>query len=330
MTTRLIIIADDLTGALDAAAPFCCKGNKVVVAVSITSFANALATRADIVAVSTRSREIAPQKAFERVRRVVDQISDIPIFKKVDSRLKGNLISELDAFSGMPLIIAPALPTFDRVVVGGRVSGFGINNPIDVRKALGPHGKRAIVPDTTSEEDMDKVVRLYDGELLVGARSLSAAIARKFKCRTIKPSPLAGRTAVAIGSNDPITLGQVDALDRNLIEILKAPSGSFDGQFNDPKDKVLLQAVSGPILSREAVSQNLAKSFKPFANKANNLVLSGGATAEALLDALDVSVLELEGELLPGIPVSRSAGWRVVTKSGGFGQPDALAKLLHQ
>jgi uncharacterized protein YgbK (DUF1537 family) len=36
------------------------------------------------------------------------------------------------------------------------------------------------------------------------------------------------------------------------------------------------------------------------------------------------------GEALPGLPVSRANGRLIVTKSGGFGAPDSLHRLIQE
>jgi uncharacterized protein YgbK (DUF1537 family) len=65
---------------------------------------------------------------------------------------------------------------------------------------------------------------------------------------------------------------------------------------------------------------------------AGTLLACGGETADAVLGALGVGVLRLDGEILPGVPVSTMlVGGRpmqLVTKSGGFGGPDALVSVL--
>ena len=58
------------------------------------------------------------------------------------------------------------------------------------------------------------------------------------------------------------------------------------------------------------------------------LVLSGGATAQVILERLGIDVLELVGEALPGLPLARANGLTFVTKSGGFGSEDTLERLL--
>ena len=58
----------------------------------------------------------------------------------------------------------------------------------------------------------------------------------------------------------------------------------------------------------------------------------GGETTDAILGELGVGVLAVEGEVLPGVPVSRMVvngrTMRLVTKSGGFGAPGALISVV--
>jgi uncharacterized protein YgbK (DUF1537 family) len=46
-----------------------------------------------------------------------------------------------------------------------------------------------------------------------------------------------------------------------------------------------------------------------------------------VLDELGITVLPLVGEALPGMPVCRVGDQFIVTKSGGFGAPDAFVRL---
>lgn len=326
-TPTLLIIADDLTGALDASVPFCGAGGRVVVAVKPAALAQALASGADVVALSTRTRELPAAQACAVVKSVVLMAGSTPLFKKVDSRLKGNVSAELGAMPQQPLLVAPALPEFGRVVRGGCVSGFGVEGVIDIAARLGPSRERALIPDTLSTADMDAAVQAAGSRLPVGARGLAAALARRMGVRASAPAPLVGQTAMVIGSADPITLSQVQRLDSAAADILAAPSGLFAGQWCGA-GHVVLQAAEGPPCSREAVAARLAQSFKPLAKRCHNLLLSGGATAEAVLDELGVETLALEGEYLPGVPVASAKGWRILSKSGGFGQPNTLAQLL--
>ena len=64
------------------------------------------------------------------------------------------------------------------------------------------------------------------------------------------------------------------------------------------------------------------------------LVVTGGATLFRLVRALGAERLLVQGELMPGIAVSRPEGGRwpgatVLSKSGAFGAPDLLVRWWH-
>ncbi len=67
--------------------------------------------------------------------------------------------------------------------------------------------------------------------------------------------------------------------------------------------------------------------------KPKGLVLTGGETASAILSAFGAHGLRLEAEVLPAIPFGRVVGGSreglgIVTKAGGFGKPEAIAKAI--
>ncbi|MEZ5476507.1 MAG: hypothetical protein R3E95_03155 [Thiolinea sp.] len=78
--------------------------------------------------------------------------------------------------------------------------GFGVDEPIDIVKALGEHARRSLIPDTLTEHDMDKAIADGSRRIWVGARGLSAALARSMGINADKPAPLSGRIAMAVGS----------------------------------------------------------------------------------------------------------------------------------
>jgi uncharacterized protein YgbK (DUF1537 family) len=63
------------------------------------------------------------------------------------------------------------------------------------------------------------------------------------------------------------------------------------------------------------------------------LVLTGGDTARAVCAAIGAQALEISREAAPGVPISLFQGGRwdglpVVTKAGGFGDPDTLVRVI--
>ncbi|WP_116653503.1 four-carbon acid sugar kinase family protein [Pelagibacterium sediminicola] len=330
--TRLAIIADDLTGALDTAAPFATRGLKTVVAVSPEWLADALATGPDVLGVSTNSREIEPQAARERVGRVVGQLPALPMVKKVDSRLKGNIEAELDAIAFEKALVVPAIPAFGRTVKDGMLAGFGIDTPISVAERLGHHARRALIPDTASEDDIAEALYAHPDTLAVGARGLAEAMAGHM-AENAAPAPdvSAKRIIILVGSRDPITLAQVEHLRRGHPDVdhIPAPGGHAGRSIDKARDVTVIQAQEAKTPSDpQEVARRLAETIGNTPLEDALVLITGGATAQTVLEYLGIGVLEVLGEALPGLPIAQTKAFKLITKSGGFGTPGALLDIV--
>lgn len=330
----LAIIADDLTGALDAAAPFAMRGVPTVVALSVAALPEALATGARIVGVSTGSREMTPEAARSAVAGAVARLPEgIGLFKKVDSRLKGNIEAELDALPLGQSLVVPAIPEFGRIAVDGRIEGFGVAQPIDIAARLGRHARTARIPDVRTAEDMAAALA-EPSDFIIGARGAAEAMACRMAPLAEPRSPAlpsGGSAYCVIGSTDPITLHQLAELRRGVPELvdIAAPNGVMTARAA-ATGLVVLQATPGETAAgSHEVALALGASLRALSPPGDALlVISGGATAQTVLETLGVGMLTLVGEALPGMPVARAGDLTVITKSGGFGEPDCLCRLL--
>ncbi|KAB0461675.1 four-carbon acid sugar kinase family protein [Agrobacterium radiobacter] len=332
----LLIFADDLTGALDAAAPFAGRGLATEVAIGLDGVRAALADAPAVLSVNLGCRD---GKADEARRRTQELLALVPagtiLFKKIDSRLKGHIAAEMDAISYRHALVAPAIPDFDRVVVDGAVFGFGVEIAIPVYDRLGGHAGRCTVPDTRSKGDIREALAAAQTEgadLLVGARGLAEALAEAMTGQTVPEAAAvpAGKGLFVIGSRDPITVEQIDVLGSvGPVSIVEAPNGIVPSHADEGAGLTLVQATQGAEnLSPLAVSDRLAEGVVPhFTDRAARLLLSGGATAEAVLRAMGISRLRLAGECLPGLGVGWSGDQCIIAKSGGFGQADTLKRI---
>lgn len=338
----LVIIADDLTGALDTAAPFAARGLHTEVVLKADGVGSGLALSPDVLSINLASRETSAEEGFAMMRALVGHLpAGARLFKKVDSRLKGHIAAELDAICYGRALVAPAIPAFGRVVRNGHVDGFGVDAPISVAGALKQHADRALIPDTASEDDLQAALDPAEGQgvdLLVGARGLAEALARKMTGQA--PAglvvPPAGPGLFVIGSRDRITLDQVAQLSRcDAVACHQAPNGVLDDASMPSAAVRLVQATEGvPAIPSDAVAQNLAVSVHPrLTAQARTLLLCGGATAEAVLARMGITCFRLEGECLPGLGLAYAGGQCIIAKSGGFGGPETLANLagkLHE
>lgn len=125
MRPRWLILADDLTGALDCAVAFAQRGIPAAV-----SWAAELPGQV-VVALETDSRRLSPAQAALRVSEMLERhyTPEIHLFKKIDSTLRGQPAAEIAAsitllrkrgWQGL-LAISPAFPETGRSLRGGRV-----------------------------------------------------------------------------------------------------------------------------------------------------------------------------------------------------------------
>lgn len=332
----LVIIADDLTGALDTAAPFAARGLRTEVVLDLDAVSVGFDRLPDVLSINLASREMSAEAAHSAMRRVVERLPlCVRLFKKVDSRLKGHVAAELDALSYRKALVAPAIPSFGRVVRDGHVEGFGVDRPIAIAAALGNHAVRSSVPDTLTDGDLARALEQAEddgADLLVGARGLAEALAMRMTGKKAASliAPPAGPALFVIGSHDRITLEQVERLrDLQTLAYRPAPNGVLPDTDRQLSSFALVQATPGDdAISPECVARNLANSVHPSLTRgAGTLLLCGGATAEAVLAQMGIAHFRLEGECLPGLGLAYADGQCIIAKSGGFGRADTLVTL---
>lgn len=120
------IIADDLTGANDTALQFQLNGADTNILLN-TDIEPSGSDMQQTWAISTESRNISPQEAFEKVKQAtnffVEKISPDFFYKKIDSTVRGNIavetLSMLEVLGWDAAIVIPAFPQESRITVGG-------------------------------------------------------------------------------------------------------------------------------------------------------------------------------------------------------------------
>jgi len=120
------IIADDLTGANDTALQFYLKGaNTQILLSNDIDLLNTKGTQTW--AISTESRNIEPELAFDKVvhsvQMLIEKINPDYLYKKIDSTIRGNIAVEVMAILSVTdyeaSVIVPAFPAEMRTTVGG-------------------------------------------------------------------------------------------------------------------------------------------------------------------------------------------------------------------
>ena len=133
MGEQVLVLADDLTGALEVGAVFAGRGLPALVTTETELAPPGIRGGNPVHVIDTESRHLPPAEAFRIVHAIARaaRVQGIRyIYKKTDSTLRGNIGSELGAvaaaFPDHPLIYSPAYPMMGRTVVEGRLCVDGV------------------------------------------------------------------------------------------------------------------------------------------------------------------------------------------------------------
>lgn len=330
----LTLLADDLTGALDAAAPFAAPGAPVTVLLG--------QARAGLVrmALSTETRDgVGPGAAAARVAALMAARRTDRNglwFKKIDSMLRGPWAAEVAAAAAgfAQVVVAPAFPEMGRRTVGGvqqalpQAGGTGwrpVGPPlVGTLRAAGLSARpwqpgapaargEVLVADAVTPGDLDAVAAapgLAADVLWVGSAGLAEALGGRPGALSVPPPDL-----MLVGTAHPVTRAQTDRVRRTVP----------DQRLEEPG-----LGLSSPAEARAALRRTLGRLLEGDAPHA--ILVTGGATLASLARAAGTDRLDVLGRLAPGLPVSRLVGGRwdgvvVTSKSGGFGAADLLVRL---
>lgn len=124
----IAIIADDLTGACDTAVKLKGKGWPAKVFLNEESLSKMEPEKGLVAAVTTNSRSLTSEEAFQTVKAMAEIIHRFPfqtVYKKVDSLLRGNVTAEIlavmEALDYDLTILQPAIPSINRFVINGKL-----------------------------------------------------------------------------------------------------------------------------------------------------------------------------------------------------------------
>ncbi len=350
---ELLVVADDLTGALEAGALLAGAGVETDVTVGWRE------SDAAAVVVDTETRHTDADRAAaivsEAARRARERGATY-LFKKTDSTLRGPIAAELEAAmmgwgATRPLVYLPAYPRMGRTVRGGILyvdgvpleqSAFG-RDPREpartgsLREVLRGSGDRLwfaaraeslrdlpqapllIVCDAEREEDLEAAAAALAGssalELTAGPAGWLRHLVRQMPLARGAPPrrPPVARGLVVNGSRHPRSLEQ---MRRAAVD--GVPWEILGAGFEAPVDALERLASQAVAAARAA--------------KLDCLAIFGGDTALAVVRELGVDTLEPVGELMDGVAVSRVEGTPgiLVTKAGGFGGVGLIREMIEK
>ena len=238
---RLLIIADDFTGALDTGVQFATRGATTrVVTNADYDFKQA---DAEVLVMVAESRHLPPAEAYSMVYRAARNAREagIPyVYKKTDSALRGNIGSELAAvMDAAEMTAMPFLPAFPKII-GSQTEKPVVCHRLD--SPVAPELPGIQVYDAETDGDLARIgSALGPGGLHIsaGCAGFATALADILGLRGPTPRmPLLPRALfVACGSVNPVTLRQMQtAEEAGFVHIHLNPVQKLEPSWLESRD----------------------------------------------------------------------------------------------
>ncbi|MDO8540877.1 MAG: four-carbon acid sugar kinase family protein [Opitutaceae bacterium] len=353
------LLADDLSGALDAAAAFHHSGRRVRIVWSTEAWR--AAGPEEVVAFTTETRNASADAAASAVTAAMTfgtRRKDRLRYKKIDSTLRGPVAAELAAvLAALPehnVLFLPANPAVGRTVrnevllVNGvpvAQTEFGRDpaSPVresSIRRLLAAVAtERVIIADAETDADFEAAVRHVHqlGREWVGIGS--GALARFVAPLCVTPAiasrppsePPAGPILMICGSAHPQNHAQAQTLARDSnVPVITVAAEKPDAAARAARRA--LDADGAATLMLESTRTERAAALHAITVAAVNVIeaagvsrlfVTGGETAFAIGQALAVDSLNFQTEIEPGLSVSagiiHGRNAWFAIKPGGFG-----------
>lgn len=347
----ILVLADDMTGALEVGAVFAASGFDTAVCTKVDPRRNP-----EVLILDTETRHISETAAFDAILATTRAVTTrlYLVYKKTDSTLRGNIRSELAAlaraFPMWSIGYAPAYPGQGRIVKDGLVfvdgvpvaeSNFGLDalNPVmtsSVRELIGGD-LRCEIFDGSNDEDVRNAAKIILADdsmrIAAGPTALAAVLAKELKTRatTVNALPIVHRCLVLNGSRTAVSRSQLYTAEQDGCISEDAPAAwAIVNPWIAPGSDAATVA--------SARAGHLIESLRQ--SRADAVFIIGGDTAYAFVSALDHPSIQPIGEALPGVAVSRlnaseirrhlpsyGHGLTLITKAGGFGDKDVLCQV---
>jgi len=265
--------------------------------------------------------------------------------------------------SKYPFTSSP-IPNQSRKGIGENISRIGRKGlsqvPTSLARRILQAEERIVLIDAKTSNDLRCIARAWilvkDEVLACGSAGLAKEIpvrSSPFTKKRLKFKNEGEPFLIVSGSRNQRTLDQLGrVIDRLCLPLVEPDLKRFT-QTKGSRQEIdrlshrlfqLLEKCPGAILSTsfqkllpnrsDSVSANLGKVAANVLRhqSLSGLILTGGDVAWKACHDLESSAMRIEGEVLPGIPLSSLTdgpfkGLRIITKSGGFGDRGALVKL---
>ncbi len=169
---KLLIIADDFTGALDTGIQFKKRGISTQIFTKTRIEDNEIETDTEVLVIDSESRPLSKEEAYLEVQSIARWAISKGIgiiFKKTDSALRGNIGAELKAVADVAeegnVFFIPGYPEIHRITKNGMhyIDGELLENSVFGNDPFEPV-KKSYIPDIINEQSTIDVVSIQSNE----------------------------------------------------------------------------------------------------------------------------------------------------------------------
>jgi uncharacterized protein YgbK (DUF1537 family) len=351
---RIVVIADDLTGANDTGVQFAKKGFRTVSLFDPSKRQSGQA--ADVWIINAETRSLDPAEAYAKNKEMAAHLHlhTIPcVYKKIDSTLRGNVGIEINALmDDGPFDLAaiiPAYPANNRTTIGGyhlvnqvllEDTEFARDPKSPVNEShlptlLGKQTSRAVghIDVRTVRGDRDRLVAAINSQHATGWRLIVFdAFDQSDMQKATEALVASGKRVLWVGS-----AGLADALSNEL-----APRGNLKPlQFTDKGESVAIDApvfvIAGSVSAITAEQIEVLRGLPKFRIvTADPLALLNEETAYQERMRVEAEIVSsIDDQLVPVLSTDSSesmrravAEWMERTGESGFAVGNAIADFL--
>ncbi|MBP2656215.1 MAG: type effector Hrp-dependent outer [Firmicutes bacterium] len=237
---KVLIIGDDMTGVNSSAVLLARQGLKCATFFDLDAYVPQNNKDLDVVIISTDSRSIEPEIAYQRVNRAMKVVNDDTvklINKRMDSTLRGNIGIELKGIldnspPGTLALVVPVFPASGRVCIGGylMVNQVPLERTIVAKDPKNPIKTSKVVP-LFAEQMQEPIGFIELRQVLQGEEKIANAISEQYAtgCRVI----------VVDATTDDDVLEIAKAAKKTNIPIVSVDPGPFTSAM-------AMQLIDGP------------------------------------------------------------------------------------
>jgi D-threonate/D-erythronate kinase len=342
LTMSDYFLADDLSGALDAAAAFHHAGRRVTIALTADHWPAAM--KDEVIGITTETRNASAADAAPVIARVIEQgnaRSARLCYKKIDSTLRGPVAAEtaalLAALPDVRVLFCPANPRVGRTVRGGVLlvhdvpvaeTEFARDPVCPVRESsipalLGPAmSSRVVVADAVSGTDLTTAVARMNAAgtpwVAIGSGALARPVAALASIGTpsgddsVDRQSFGGPILFVCGSANPANRQQAAAFTRECgVPVREITAGGAKASVVSAITDAKQNGVAALMIDPERIDSAMALRAITDAARAvidearvARIFATGGETAYALCRELGIDTLKFQAELEPGLSLS--------------------------